>query len=111
MAGNIAFVLFFTLFLGLVFTFEIYPSECLPMGTALIGQWRGKGNYVVSAPLKQELLTMDKMFDGSSMTVPLQFSGNLMKIEISHGDIHCSMISAPETVSVFINRKRCASLL
>lgn len=25
MAGNIAFVLFFTLFLGLVFTFEIYP--------------------------------------------------------------------------------------
>ena len=111
MAGNILFVLFFTLFLGLVFSFEINPSECLPKGTVLNCQWRGKGNYVVSASLKQEILTMDKMFDGSSMTVPPQFRGNLMKIEISHGDIPCSMISAPETVSVFINRKRCVSLL
>lgn len=83
MAGNISFVLFFALFLGLVSSFMINPSECLPKGTALNCQWRGKGNYVVSAPLKQEILTIDKMFDGSSMTVPPQFRGNLMKIKIS----------------------------
>ena len=95
----------------LVFSFEINPSECLPKGTTLKCQWRGKGNYVVRTPLKQEILPMDKMFDASSMIVPPQFRGNLMKIEISHEDIPCTMISAPETVSVFKNRKRCASLL
>ena len=52
MAGNIAFVLFFTLFLGLVFTFEIYPSECLPYGNSSDLSMERKGELCSERPTK-----------------------------------------------------------
>ena len=112
MAGNVALVVFLFAFCT-VFGFEINSRECPPnaMNTALKCNWRGKGNYVVTAPVLQEMIIFDKMSSGASLIVPSKFKGNLMKIEIVHGDVRCSEIIVPNTVNVYIDKQRCVSKL
>lgn len=108
MAGNLAL---FVCLLAFCAGFEINSRECQPSGNTLNCRWRGKGNYVVSTPLYQEILTMNYMSIAASLIVPPQMKGSLMKIEIKDGDISCSAIIAPRTVSVYITKQRCVSKL
>lgn len=108
MAGNLAF---FVGLLAFSAGLEINSRECQPSGKTLNCRWRGKGNYVVSTPLYQEILTMNYMSIAASLIVPPHMKGSLMKIEIRDGDISCSAIIAPHTILVYITKQRCVSKL
>ena len=80
MAGNLTLVVFLFAFCT-VFGFEINSHECQPnaMNTALKCNWRGKGNYVASAPVLQEIIIFNKMSSGAYLIVPMKFKEILVK--------------------------------
>lgn len=112
MAGNLTLVVFLFAFCT-VFGFEINSHECQTnaMNTALKCNWRGKGNYVASAPVLQEIIIFNKMSSGAYLIVPMKFKENLVKIKTENGDAPCSDIIVPNTVNVYIDKQRCVSKL
>lgn len=111
MAGNIASFMCLLTLLAFCAGFEINSQECDPLRNTLVCRWKGKGNYIVSTPLHQEILTINYMTIGALLIVPLQMKGSLMKVEVKDGDIACSAIIVPRTVSVYITKQRCVSKL
>uniref|UniRef100_A0A8W8NU60 Uncharacterized protein n=1 Tax=Magallana gigas TaxID=29159 RepID=A0A8W8NU60_MAGGI len=109
MAGNIASFMCLLTLLAFCAGFEINSQECDPLRNTLVCRWKGKGNYIVSTPLHQEILTMNYMTIGALLIVPLQMKGSLMKVEVKDGDIACSAIIVPRTVSVYITKQRCVN--
>ncbi|XP_052692750.1 uncharacterized protein LOC128171026 isoform X1 [Crassostrea angulata] len=107
MAGNIASFMCLLTLLAFCAGFEINSQECDPLRNTFVCRWKGKGNYIVSTPLHQEILTMNYMTIGALLIVPLQMKGSLMKVEVKDGDIACSAIIVPRTVSVYITKQRC----
>lgn len=90
--------------------FDVNSNECSPSENILSCTWKGMGNYVVSAPLKQEILLFNKLTKGATLLVSEKYRGNLLKIDVKSGDIICRDINAPADVSIYIKKQRCASM-
>lgn len=89
--------------------YEINAKECQLNDVMLHCNWRGKGNYLVSAVLTQET-EFNKMMNGSNLLVSRMYLGNLRKVEIKQGDISCGEIKAPSDVTIYIEKRRCVSM-
>lgn len=50
--------------------FEVNDKECSPSENILSCAWKGMGNYVVTAPLRQEILQFNKLTKGATLLVP-----------------------------------------
>lgn len=68
------------------------------------------GNYVVSAPLRQEIILFNKLTKGATLLVPERYRGDLLKTDVQSGDITCIDINAPADVAIFIKKQKCVSM-
>lgn len=87
-----------------------YAFECSPSENILRCTWKGMGNYVVTAPLRQEILQFNKLTKGATLLVPESYRGGLLKIDVKSGDIACSDINTPADVVIYIGKQKCVSM-
>lgn len=109
MAGRmrLIIVLLFAIRLSTAVSITININVCRSeRGIILKCEWRGEVQYAVDVLLREEILSMSKLTESSTLFVPAEFVGNLAKIEILEGDAPCNVI-AP--LNVAVSRKRCVS--
>ena len=88
-----------TLFSGAI-SIPINGNECeSDRGIILKCTWKGEVPYIVNGRIKEEILTITKLTNATTLFVPNEFAGNLA----------CRNIIAPLHIAVFVNNRRCVS--
>lgn len=110
MAGILVVFVLTANFFGQGYAFDVNDKECSPSENILSCAWKGMGNYVVTAPLRQEILQFNKLTKGATLLVPESYRGGLLKIDVQSGDIACSDINTPADVVIYIEKQKCVSM-